>query len=530
MSPFVTTMVVPRGAPTEAFSALPARRKPHPLVRDLAFSVASEFSVLAAGVLIVSLVGRLLGPVALGEFLLLRRVSAWLVTGTLLGMANALPRYVAHAVKKPAEERRAYFLAGSACLLASTIGVGLVLYSGRQSFARWLFGDASLANLILPLCLLLAGLAAQTAVYGYFRGTMTFRRANAIQVFHFAVIPVVAVILLYPTRSVALILNVTGGATIVAAAIFAAPIIRELAHNRLPRLRPYAVELLKYGVGRVPGYFGSTALFALGPMIAAHFVSMTEVGYLLVGSNLLVVLGYTVGPLSVVLLSKFSVMLGQNRKAEVRASLAHLMGATLDLSVFATLQLVVFADPLVRLWVGSKFVEAIPVVRLLTLAVPPYLFYMALRSSIDAISVKPLNTGNVLVAIVIYLGLTAVTLKFLPVHSLLEGIAGSLVVALVALGILTARTFKELYELSIPWRRCGPSLLAAFALGVASLLFRWILGFHESPVLAVSFGLVVSGVFVGLLMKLGSPWLGFVWKMAFSGVKLADLASGSRAA
>lgn len=520
-SPFVTTIVESPGASKEVSRYVSSRQKPHPLLRDLAFSMASEFSVLVAGVVLVSLVGRLLGPVALGEFLLVRRVSAWLVTGVLLGMANALPRYVAYGAKKPAGERRAYFLAAAGCLLGSTILVGLILYLGRQSFARWLFGDTKLASLVLPLCLLLAGLAAQTAVYGYFRGMMTFRRANAIQVFHFAIVPVVAVLLLYPTRSVALILDLTGGATVVVAILFASPIIRELAQNPLPKLRPYAAELLRYGVGRVPGYFGSSALFALGPMIAAHYVPMTQVGYLLLGSNLLMVLGYTAAPLSMVLLSKFSMMLGQNRLQEVRSSVGHLMGAALDLSVFASIQLVVFADTLVQIWVGPKFVGAVLIVRLLTLAVPPYLFYMALRSSIDAISIKPLNTGNVLVAVVTYLVLTGVTLKFVPASSLLEGIAGSLVVALIILGMLTARTFRELYSLGIPWRRFTPSLLAAVILGAASFGFRWVQGFHEAPIMAALFGLLVSGVFFIVLLRLGSPWLEFAWHMAFPNWRLA---------
>jgi FtsH-binding integral membrane protein len=184
----------------------------------------------------------------------------------------------------------------------------------------------------------------------------------------------------------------------------------------------------------------------------------------------------------------------------------------------------------VGFWVGPKFVEAIPVVRLLILAAPPYLFYMALRSSIDSITVKPRNAGNVLVGVVIYLALTGATLKFLPANYLLEGIAGSLVVALVVLGILTARTFDELYHLSIAWGRCVPSLLAAIGLGAASLAFRWVQGSHTSLVLTVAFELLISGLFLGALFQLGSPWLGFVWDMAFPGRKLAGFAAKSRAA
>ena len=527
---FGRAMIEPPEASSDVSKPVRPRLKLHPFLRDLSLTGATEFGILVAGLVLVSLFGRLLGPAELGEFLLLRRVTAWLIAGSLLGMGNALPRFIAHSVKKPNGERRAYFLAGSTCLLGFTIILGLTLYLGRQSFARWLFGDPRLADLILPLCLLLAGLSAQTAAYGYYRGELAMGRANAIQIFHFAIIPVVVVILLYPTHSVTLILDVTGILTVVAAGLFAMPIFRQIANNTLPELWPYAKELLEYGVPRVPGDFGGAALFALGPIIATHYLPLRQVAYLLLGSNILLVMGYTAKPLTMVLLSKFSMMLGENRLKEVRAGVEYLVGAVLDLSVFASLQFVVFADILVNFWVGPKFMEGVPVVRLLLLAIPPYLFYMAMRSSIDAATVKPRNAGNVMVALAGYLVLIGATLKFLPTHFLLESLAGSLAVALVVLGILTARTFEELYHLSIPWGRCAPSLLAAIALGAASLVFRLVQGFNQARLMVVAFELLISGLFLGVLIKLGSPWLGFVWRMAFSDRRLAGFGAKSQVA
>jgi hypothetical protein len=193
----------------------------------------------------------------------------------------------------------------------------------------------------------------------------------------------------------------------------------------------------------------------------------------------------------------------------------------LDISVFASLQLVVFADVLVRVWVGPRFLPGISVIRLLILAIPPYLFYMALRSSIDAVTVKPRNAGNVMVALVIYLALTAATLKALPARFLLEGIAGSLVVALCVLGMLTARTFRDLYDLSVPWRKCAPSLLAGALLGAASFAFRRIQPDAHEGAVTFLWELLVSGLFLVALGRLGSPWLGFVWEKAFPGRRLA---------
>src|SRR5947208_509805 len=100
-------------------------------------------------------------------------------------------------------------------------------------------------TLILPLCFMLTGLAAQTAAFGYYRGVLAMKRANAIQVVHFAIIPIAVVAVLYPTHSVALILSVSGGLTVIAAALFARPIFREIRRSPLPNLRPYATALLR---------------------------------------------------------------------------------------------------------------------------------------------------------------------------------------------------------------------------------------------------------------------------------------------
>jgi O-antigen/teichoic acid export membrane protein len=491
------------------------RTRLHPIVRDLGLTLATESSIVVAGLLLVSLVGRLLGPVALGEYLLLRRVSGWLIAGVLLGLGQGLPRYVALAMTKPLRERLAYFAASTSCIMGSAIAVALVLWFGRQFFASLLFGDSRLSNLILPLALMLLGLSAQSAVYGYHRGILSMVRANALQICDMAIFPTAAVILLYRLHSVAWIVGATGCLTALGAAWFARPVARQLRRSGSPPIAPYASELLRYGIGRVPGDFGLNALLALSPVIASHYLPLSRVSFLLLGLNVLLVVGYAGGPLGLVLLSKLSMMIGENRLEDVRERLRLLVAAVLEISVFACLQLIVFADVLVRVWVGAKFLDATSIIRLLILAVPPYLFYVALRASIDAVTAKPCNAGNILAALAVYLVLVGVTVKALPANFLLEGLAGSLVVALALLGVLTARTFRQLYDLSIPWRDCAPSIVAGLALGGLSFGFRRIQGFHEGVVMALAFGALMSGLFLVLLIKLRSPWLEFVRKMAF---------------
>ncbi|HEX5411671.1 MAG TPA: lipopolysaccharide biosynthesis protein [Terriglobia bacterium] len=486
-----------------------------PVTWDLALTMMTEFSVLVAGLALISLIGRLLGPVELGEYLLLRRVSAWLVAGILLGLANGLPRYIAYSVERPERERLAYFLVASLSLVAVVSSSGAILFLGRHAFARLLFGNVELAGLILPLVLYLEGMAAQTAVYGYYRGILAMGRANAIQFLHFALIPVVVVAVLYRTQSIPLIIGVTGVLTVLAALFFAWPIVSKLVAEKLPSLKPFAAEMLWYGISRVPGDFGAAALFALGPIVATHYLPMKQVSYLLLGSSMLLVAGYTAGPLSTVLLSKFSMMLGRNQMADVRKSLQYMMAAVIELSLFTALELIVFADALVHLWVGDQYSPAITLVRLLILAVPPYLFFMALRSGIDAITVKPLNAMNIMIALAFYLVILAAVLNTMPPALLLNAIALSMIASLALLGMLTARTFRNLYGLKVPWAHCLPVLAIGCLLGGLCFAGRWMLGFKEGLVECALMMLLSSGLFVVALLKLRTPWLGFVWNNAF---------------
>jgi hypothetical protein len=201
----------------------------------------------------------------------------------------------------------------------------------------------------------------------------------------------------------------------------------------------------------------------------------------------------------------------------------------LDLSIFAALQLVVFADVLIRVWVGETFLPALTVTRVLILAVPPYLFFMALKSSIDAATIKPRNAGNVLIALGIYGALTAAALKLLPANLLLDGIAASLVVGLVVLGVVTARTSRQLYGMRVPLGRFLPSIIAGIILGGVSFGFRWIQSFHEPPLVALAFELLIIAVFFAFLAKLESPWLQFLLRNGFSGLTPSDAVSQSRA-
>ncbi len=493
------------------------RRKP--FFWDISLTTVAEFTVMGSSLLLISLLGRWLGPVALAEYLLLRRVTVWFMAGSRLGLATALPRYVAWSSgqRGTEHERHTYFFISAAFMMLTTVGVATILVLGRRTFAEWLFGSRYRSALVIALALLLIGLVAQSAVYGYYRGLLDMVRANLLQVVNLTVMPLTVLLVLARTGSIPIIVGAIGGVTAILSVLFALPVLRKLTQVGLSRVTQYGGELLRYGIPRMPGDFGIAALLAVGPVVAAHEVPMAKVSSLLLGVSILTAIGYAVSPIGVVLLSKVSMMLGGGAAENVRSRLRLLAAAVPEMSVFVCAQLFVFADVAVRTWVGSKFLDQVGVIRLLILAIPPYLFYVVLRSTIDAADVTPYNARNVLIGLAVHLVLLAAVVTLMPRGLLLEGIAGSLLVAFMVLGFLTERTFCRLYKLRVPWRRSAPAISIALGFGCVAWVFRFWHGAPVKPLVVVAIEAGFGLAYLAILRAIGSTWLQCAGEMAFHG-------------
>lgn len=483
-------------------------------LHDLALTMGAEAATVLSSLLLTSMLSRWSGPRVLSEYLLLRRVLSWALSGTLLGLGTGLPRYVAHAAGRRDRDEPVYFLAASICMIPAAVIAGGLMVLFRGAFAEWFFGNGQETGLVMALALLLLGFAIHHAVYGYYRGLLDMARANLLEFCNTALLPLAVVLVLFRSEPIGAMMFAMGGLMAIIGALFAVPVLlrlRQRAHASTVGAR--CGELLQYSVPRVPGEFGSAALTALGPILAAHYMNIAQVSPLLLGLNMLMVTGYAAGPLGMLLLSKVSMMLGRNQHDEVQSRLRLLVAAVMEVSVFTCIQLAVFADVVVLAWVGPGYEDQMGVIRLILFAIPPYLFFVALRSTIDAATVKPFNTANVLISLVVYLGLIAGSIMILPGQSLLLGIAGSLLGSQILLALLTARTFRRFYGLGIPWRKLGPSFVTALVLGAAAFALRWLQSGPIQLLEVVLVEAVLTSIYLAALAKLGSGWVAYTWNV-----------------
>ena len=465
----------------------------------------------------VSLVGRM-GPDALAEFLLLRRVAAWVVSALLLGMGVGVARFVAQSVNRP-DIRDAYFIAALGGVAALTIPVVLAMNVAAPAFARVLLGNQRESQLISPLSIVLIAYVCHGVVFAYYRGRLLMTHANALQFVTFAMIPVMAVALLHGGQSIARIYVAIGLLSLVTNGVLAASILVRLPRFPVYETRAIGPSLLRYGIARLPADLGPGALLALGPVIAAHFVPISQVGYFLLGLSILNVFGTAANPLNMVLLSKVSMMLAQGRKAEARECAGYLLSAAVPIGLFGSLQLLIYADVFVKMWVGPRFLAGVPVIRILGSAMPFFLVYSSLRSLVDAASAKSHNAVNATIALAMFCVFVGLQVKTVSSKWLIEAFASSLLLALVLLAVLTTHSVRVLFQLRPNWADIRRSGLGAGLLGALSLFVRWTEGFSTNPSASLFTLAISSALFMAYLFYIRSPWLMFLNKTLFSAKK-----------
>jgi O-antigen/teichoic acid export membrane protein len=480
----------------------------HPVARDVLISGVTSVVVSCASLLVVSLVGRLGDPKAVAEYLLMRRVSAWILSGVLLGITMALPRYVAYAVNQPRLQKN-YFWAALGLGMAATSVVALVIDLGSSTFSRLLFGDREFKALIVPLSLLLLANGLHATVFGFYRGRLQMERANALQFLNFAAFPLAAVVVLWMRGSVASMFLALSLLILGSSALMAIPVFREKSEPHVS-WRGISTELLRYGIARIPGDLALGALFTLAPVVASHYIELPKLAPLLLGLGILNVLGTGANPLNQVLLSKVTMMLAENRMLEARTYIEHLLGASVEISFFICVQAVVFADVVIRVWVGPRYLSEMLLIRILLAAVPFYLLHTALRCVIDAASVTAYNTRNILVTCAVFMVVMFGEIRIVPAAHLLDSIAAAFLFGLGVLGWLTVKSLKHLYDVRFSWRSSAPSFVFASLLGVASFAFRRAEHFHTTGLEFITLQVMASLLLLGFLSLRGSSWLGFL--------------------
>lgn len=427
------------------------RRRPSSFAMDLVATFVTVGLTSVSGLIVIRLVASGLGPDEFGAYSISRRLLSTVASIAMLGMGVAIPREMALATDEGMRDN----LLLSGCVISLVplcfgLLVGL-LFEGAWS--RQVFLDDAHVGLYRMSLALIVGHALFNLLYAYYRGTQRFSAANGWQLGSSAVLPILVALLIAPTKRA----DWVTGAMALSMAIALLPLGYHL-QLALRRGRPLSGvlragrTLLRYGVPRILAGFAAASLFSVGPFLAPHFGGLREAGYLSAGQSILGVLEGGLAAFGIVALPKVSQMVGAGRHAEVGKAVQEMLAMVAHLGLFAGMQALIWAPFIVELVLGPQFAGAVPIMRMILLALVPYLAFALLRSVVDAVDERPINTINLLIAVAV----TAAVGIVMALSGLgAQGLAAGTTFGVFLLGLLTAGFLHRRFAFSFDWSRLG---------------------------------------------------------------------------
>lgn len=408
----------------------------------MSLTFVTEAITLVAFLYIYRLIGKNLGPEGVGEYSLLTRAIAVLSPLLLLGLGMGIPRYI--AMSRDKEQRSPYVKIMSVVVVLTLIFL-IFMNLLKGSFAKIFFGNIGYVDLILPLSLFLGGIVLHSLVYSYFRGRLLVNAFNLLQVINLSIVPLI-ILIIFENITIAKLISLVGITISIISLGFSLFFAKEFfTPTKKAQFKKSSKDLFRYSLPRIPGSFALSGFFSIGPIFAAHFASVKEAGYLSIGQRLLSVVGASIAPLGLILLPKISSMIIQERHEEIKENLNYLIGASIQLSIFVSFQLIIFADTIIKYWLGSEFADAVPVMRIASCSLFFYLFYRTVASVLDATKITPINTINLFISLGIFLASSGILLFMVKSFSPIISLSFALMLGLICLGILTYISIRKLY-------------------------------------------------------------------------------------
>ena len=400
--------------------------------KDLLLTFFAEFFVLISGLLVYKFAANLVGKDAFSQYALCRRTISFIFPALVMGLGVGIPRYIAYASSSSEYQHPdKYFLAGISVLFTSVIFFILLLNLFREPFAFLFFGNSEYAGFILPISLMIIGLMLNTACYSYYRGKLLMGKANTLQIINSGIIPILAFLI---QRDIIHILSLTGLFWIFTSTCALIMVLKDLKWDKSESLTPAIKELLSYGIQRVPGDFGMAALISLPAIITAHLAGIKEAGYVAFGITILHMTGSVFAPIGLVFLPKASQLIASKDIGKLKEYIRKLASITLLLTLAGLIIFEIFADGIIKIYLGEAFGDLVAVARIIMLGCLAYAFYVSMRSILDAYYFKAVNTLNITISLAFFL---AGSLMVYILNGSYVILVSSFVACLYILGILT---------------------------------------------------------------------------------------------
>jgi O-antigen/teichoic acid export membrane protein len=403
------------------------------LSRNYILTYFTEFAVLISGVLVYKLAAGSFGKAGFNEYSVCRRTLSFIQPLLILGLGVGLPRYIAIASANGLQKKiSSYFYSACLILAAVLIPVSTAFMIFDNELSYLFFGDEAYKKYILPLLVMLFGMVFHSLCYSFFRGEMKMNSANIMQLLNLGLVPMLIFVF---GRNIYEVLVLTGITWCLISFFFFLLIAFKLKPQK-EFLMESSKELLRYGIQRVPGDVALGGFFALPTYFIAHLVNdnLNSAGNAAFAISLLNMIGAAFGPICLLLLPQASKAIANKDYTSLKKYSKEILILTLVVSGIGLLVAEVFTAPLITLYMGGAYPDLVEVVRIVMPACVGYAVYISLRSILDAYHVKAVNTRNIFVCFILFIGLAYLTNFFGFSYYYILAVFG---ISLSILGLLT---------------------------------------------------------------------------------------------
>jgi O-antigen/teichoic acid export membrane protein len=200
-------------------------------------------------------------------------------------------------------------------------------------------------------------------------------------------------------------------------------------------------------------------------------------------------------------------MITQKRDEDIKENLNYLIGATIQFSIFICFQMLIFTDTIIKYWLGSEFIDAIPVMRIIFLSIIFSLFCGAVGSILEASKVKPINLINSCISLGVFLIISGILLFLVKLFPPIISLSVAFTSGLICLGILTYISIRKIYpeklkkDLNYLWIAIGINIL----LGSIAFLTKSLVASRFYYL--VIFEILIGVIYLLILWLLKIDWL-----------------------
>ena len=485
-----------------------------PFLKDIVLTTVTSIVVIISMIFVTRFLAKGLGPDVFGAYSLARKIVSFIMPFSTIAMGVSLARYIAISVDD--KQRNGYLVSSIFIVFSISFVLLLVGYLGDKSLTILIFHDPKYLILFYSSLFMVIGFGFYTILYSYYRGIQRMDMANLWQIVLIAMFPLIISYAFAQKGNVALIVFLMGLSTYLS--IF--PLIvflRKIKWKGLDQIKLSFKDLLKYGVPRTPGGIALAGLLTIGPFLAPYFGTMRDAGYLVVGQSVFRIMGSSVVAFGMVALPKVSQIFSEGKKDFLRNRIKDILAMIIHIGLFAIIQIFIWSNEIVLIWLGKEYLEAVPIIKIFLISLCPYLGYMILRSIIDAVEERAINTLNLFISF----GITVILSLVLGNTGLgVLGLALGITIGLLNLGVSTTYFLVKRYKITLEnMKLLWILFMNCIFAGIAILTKHYLIEYFDNVSLLIFIFFIESSLFISymwLLHKKDTQWVMELKKRAFS--------------